>query len=216
MKPLLLDLFCGAGGAGEGYRRAGFNVLGVDHNPQPNYPFRFVRDDALEYLQRWIDAPKQPFDAVHASPPCQAWSKMTKCRPGLADQYAQLIKDTRAALRRLGVPYVIENVPGAPLEDPVELCGFMFGRELYRHRWFETNFTLLAPEHPEHTMPGSRAGHWTPGTVISVAGHCSPMWLAREVMDMSWSTREELKEAIPPYYTEWVGAQLKSAVEGHR
>lgn len=204
----MLDLFCGAGGAAVGYRRAGFDVVGVDNIPQPHYPFSFVLGDAIDYVERcW-----HLFDAIHASPPCQVWSKMTACRPGLREEYEALIKDTRAHVATTGLPYVIENVPGAPLIDPIELCGFMFGRELYRHRWFESNVPLAVPPHPEHTMPGSRAGHWTPGTVISIAGHCSPMWLARQVMDMDWTNREELKEAIPPYYAEFVGHQLKGYI----
>jgi DNA (cytosine-5)-methyltransferase 1 len=206
--PILLDLFCGAGGGSVGYRRAGFDIVGVDINPQPNYPFEFHQADALEYLAEYADC----YAAVHASPPCQAWSKMTKCRPGLADQYAKLIKDVRAMVSDIECPYVIENVPGAPLENPIELCGFMFGRELYRHRLFESNVKLVAPPHPTHFIPASRAGHWRPGTVISVAGHCSPMWLAREVMAMDWTTRDELREAIPPYYTEFVGIQLREAL----
>ena len=137
---------------------------------------------------------------------------MSNCRPGLADTYPDLIPELRWRLRTADIPDVIENVPGSPLEDPVTLCGFMFGRELYRHRLFETSFRLTAPPHPVHSKPGGRAGHWQPGEVISVSGHCAPMWLAREVMEINWTTREELAEAIPPYFTEHVGRQLLEVI----
>lgn len=141
---------------------------------------------------------------------------MSGCRPGLASTYAKLIAPTRKLLQRTGLPYVIENVPGAPLLHPLMLCGTMFGYELYRHRLFETNFQWFAPAHLEHVKPASRAGHWRPGTVISISGHVAPMKLAREVMAIDWTNREELAEAIPPYYTEWIGRQLMTTVKGHR
>jgi DNA (cytosine-5)-methyltransferase 1 len=200
----ILDLYCGAGGAGMGYHRAGFDVIGVDISPQRNYPFKFWQRDAIEFVKRY----GRRFDAIHASPPCQAYSVMTQARPGLADEYPDLVDATREALIETGKPYVIENVPRSPLRDPVVLCGFMFGLPLYRHRLFEANFPLVAPEHPKHTVPASKAGHWKPGTIISVAGHVSPVKLAREAMGIDWSTRDELAEAIPPAYTEYVGAQL--------
>ena len=203
-KPRLLDLFCCAGGASKGYADAGFEVVGVDINPQPNYPYEFIQGDWRDALDRFGDT----FDAVHASPPCQGYSAMSTCRPGLADKYPRLIEPVRAALTDLGVPYVIENVEGAPLVNPTILCGFMFGRELYRHRLFETSFPLPLIVHPEHTMRASKAGHWEPGTVMSVAGHIAPIAHARSIMGIDWTTREELAEAIPPYYTEWVGAAL--------
>jgi DNA (cytosine-5)-methyltransferase 1 len=209
MRPVLLDLFCGAGGAAMGYYRAGFDIVGVDLVDQPNYPFDFIRGDALEYL-RWQNPAS--FDAVHASPPCQRHSKMTGCRPGLASEYPDLIAPTREMLIDSGLPWVIENVPGAPLKDPITLCGTMFGRELYRHRLFESSVDLLEPAHPAHVKPVSRAGHWTPGTVMSVAGHIAPITHARDIMDIDWTNREELAEAIPPYYTELIGRQLKAAV----
>jgi DNA (cytosine-5)-methyltransferase 1 len=211
VKPQLLDLFSGAGGAAKGYADAGFDVYGVDIVEQPRYPFLFFQGDAIEFLESAI-ANDIRFDAYHASPPCQRHSKMSGCRPGLAATYDDLIGPTRELLRQTGKPYVIENVPGAPLEDPVTLCGFMFGRELYRHRLFETNWHLVAPEHPAHTKPASRAGHWREGTVISISGHIAPMKLAREVMGIDWTNREELAESIPPYYTEWIGRQLMERI----
>lgn len=210
-KPLLLDLFCGAGGASMGYHRAGFDVVGVDINPQPNYPFEFHQFDALKFLERawpWMTM----VSAVHASPPCQRHSAMSTCRPGLAETYPDLIAPTRELLRETKIPYVIENVVGAPLIDPITLCGTMFGRELYRHRLFESSLELTAPAHPEHVKPASKAGHWKPGTIMSVAGHVAPVKMAREIMDMDWTTREELGEAIPPYYTEYIGEQIMAAL----
>jgi DNA (cytosine-5)-methyltransferase 1 len=204
MKPLLLDLFCGAGGAAMGYHRAGFDVVGVDINPQPNYPFEFHQADALEFLARGADR----FDAVHASPPCQRYSAMSTCRPGLAQNYPDLVDPTRNIIEATGLPYVIENVPGSPLINPITLCGHMFGLELYRHRLFEVNFGLVEPLHPPHLKPASKAGHWKPGTVMSISGHMAPIAKAREVMGIDWTNREELAEAIPPAYTEYVGAQL--------
>jgi DNA (cytosine-5)-methyltransferase 1 len=206
--PRLLDLCCGAGGVAVGYHRAGFEVVGVDNVPQPRFPFEFHLGDALNVRPSVM----RSFDVIHASPPCQPSSYMSACRPGLAARYAQLIPALRSLLESTGVPYVIENVPGAPLLDPVVLCGQMFGRELYRHRLFESSLPLVAPAHPEHRIPASRAGHWKPGTIISVAGHIAPIALARRVMEIDWMRREELAEAIPPYYTEYIGAQLLGAL----
>ncbi len=202
-RPKLLDLCCCAGGAAMGYWRAGFDVYGVDTEAQPNYPFWFQKGDALTF-------PLDGFDAVHASPPCQGYSAMSTCRPGLADKYPKLIGPLRDRFVSAGIPYVIENVEAAKKEmvNPVSLCGQMFGLELYRHRLFECSFDLTAPEHPEHVIPASKAGHWEPGTIMSVAGHVAPIAKAREVMGIDWTTREELAEAIPPAYTEYVGAAL--------
>lgn len=200
----LLDLYCGAGGASMGYHRAGFEVVGVDINYQKNYPFYFVQGDAIEYLKQW----GHTFDAVHASPPCQRHSAMSNCRPGLAEEYPDLIEPTREALQANGKPWVMENVPGSPLIDPVVLCGHMFGRELYRHRLFEADFDIPQPVHPTHNKPASKAGHWKPGTVMSISGHIAPIAKAREVMEIDWTNREELAESIPPYYTEYVGRYL--------
>ena len=213
MKPLrLLDLFCGAGGAAVGYHRAGFEVFGVDRNPQPRYPFEFVQADALEF-------PLDGFDAIHASPPCQKYSAMTSCRVGLADKYEALAEAVRERLEASGSPWVIENVEGAPLNrrsdifgnHGVMLCGSMFGLPLYRHRLFETSFPIESPKHPPHDIPASKAGHWRPGTIISVCGNCSPISVARKAMGIDWMNREELAEAIPPAYTEFVGRRLMQA-----
>lgn len=196
-----------------GYWRAGFEVWGVDIEPQPNYPFAVLRHDALAVLDGATPIDVTWFDAIHASPPCQPDSAMSSCRPGLAETYARLIEPLRVRLIETGLPYVIENVVGAALINPITLCGTMFGLELYRHRLFESNVFLTEPEHHEHTVPASKAGHWKPGTIMSVAGHVAPMAKAREVMGIDWTTREELVEAIPPAYSEFVGKQLLAYVE---
>lgn len=209
MRPLLLDLFCGAGGASVGYHRAGFDVIGVDINPQPRYPFDFAQWDVMEPGIRSLMWSER-VAAVHASPPCQGYSAMSNSRPGLADDYPRLIEPVRELLQATGLPYVIENVPGAKahMRDPITLCGQMFGLELYRHRLVESNVWIEQPEHPAHVMPASKAGHWKPGTVMSVAGHVSPIAKAREVMGIDWMTRDELAESIPPAFTEHVGRYL--------
>jgi DNA (cytosine-5)-methyltransferase 1 len=152
------------------------------------------------------------FDVIHASVPCQRYSRMSNCRPGLAADYPDLIGPVRELLQRFDCPWVLENVEGAPLRDPVTLCGLMFGRELHRHRLFETNFHLPQPPHPAHTMPTSRAGHWQPGTVMSLSGHVAPIAKARELMGIDWMRREEMMEAIPPYMTEYVGKYMMEAL----
>jgi DNA (cytosine-5)-methyltransferase 1 len=209
MKPRLLDLFCCAGGAAMGYHRAGFEVVGVDVAPQPNYPFKFVQADAVTF-------PLDGFDLVHASPPCQRKSRMSNCRPGLAETYPDLIDPVRDHLKAWGGPWVMENVEGAGLPGQVDLfgalgvmlCGSMFGLRLYRHRYFETSLPVVPPHHPRHLVPASGAGHWKPGTIISVEGHCYPIDVAREAMGIGWMTRDELGEAIPPAYTEYIGRPL--------
>ena len=209
MRPKLLDLYCGAGGAGVGYHRAGFDVTGVDLNPQPNYPFTFHQVDALEYLAEH----GHRFDAIHASPPCQRYSKSTR-RWGTNDSHPDLVEPTRDLLRASGRTYVIENVPGAPLVDPTVLCGSMFGlrldggRYLRRHRLFESNVPLAPPPSCDHT-----------GLAVGVYGHPGgssqrdgltfgsfAMWQA--VMGVDWMTVRELGQSIPPAFTTWVGDQL--------
>jgi DNA (cytosine-5)-methyltransferase 1 len=219
----VLDLFCGAGGAAYGYHLAGFDVTGVDIAPQPRFPFGFHQANALDY-------PLGGFDLIHASPPCQFYSAMSHARPGVAETYPDLIGPVRELLSAAGCPYVIENVEDARpwMKNPVTLCAQMFrpGVLLYRHRLFETGGGLTLPvpplPHPwtrtgsrcgwPHPVPASRAGHWKPGTAISVAGHVGNVALAREVMEIGWTSREELAEAVPPYYTEWIGqVALKGA-----
>jgi DNA (cytosine-5)-methyltransferase 1 len=238
-KPIIVDLYCGAGGATKGYQQAGFFVIGVDINPQPNYCGDvFVQADALEFMAGLAESGfvflsnfsggsmlrLRDIAAFHGSPPCQFHSGMTNCRPGLKDSYADLISETRDFFEWFGLPYVIENVMGSPLRPDLLLCGQMFGRELYRHRLFETNIVLPAPvpltparfPHREcgwdHPLPASKAGHWEPGTIMSVAGHMAPVALARKIMEIDWTNREELAESIPPYYSEFVGGFLMAHI----
>lgn len=189
-----------------GYALAGFDeIVGVDIYPMPNYPFDLIEGEhAVEFVQEY----GREFDVIHASPPCQRFSKMSQCRAGLSEKYPDYIRQLRSIFSTLDVPYVLENVVGAPLLQPITLCGTMFGLRLYRHRLFESNIPISAPKHPIHTIPASKAGHWKPGTIISVAGHVSPMAEAREAMGIDWMTRDELVEAIPPCYTEHIGKQL--------
>jgi DNA (cytosine-5)-methyltransferase 1 len=217
--PWLLDAYCCAGGATRGYQRAGFRVTGVDLQPQPHYcGGEFIQADVLDLLaDRSFLA---QFDAVHASPPCQSDSQMSNCRRGLAEQYPQLIGPTRDALTAWGGPWVIENVDGADVArqdnlfgaNGLLLCGFMFGLRLYRHRLFESNFPLPGLHHPRHSIAASKAGHWEPGTIISVSGNCAPVAEARAAMGIDWMPRDYLREAIPPAYSEYIGLQLMAAL----
>jgi hypothetical protein len=134
MKPRLLDMFCGAGGCSMGYLRAGFEVTGVDLHPQPHYPFRFIQADAIAYCRKH----GHEYDVIHASPPCQAYS-ITKNLKTAKTSHPDLVAATRAALIRTRKPYVIENVPGSPLINPLMLCGSMFGLGVIRHRLFESS-----------------------------------------------------------------------------
>lgn len=199
MKPTILDLFCGAGGAAMGYNMAGFNVVGVDISPQPNYPFEFIQADAMEFdLSGW--------NYIHASPPCQKYSIASRCNPHLMDTYPDLVVPLRSRLRASGAKYVMENVPGAPLANPVMLCGMMFGLELYRHRLFEYNWWRL-PQPPacRHLREV--------GTIPSVAGRIGNKIGAERAMGVEggWMTRRELTQAIPPAYTAYVGQYLLSS-----
>ena len=208
----LLDLYCGAGGCSVGYKRAGFYVVGVDLHPQPRYPFEFVQGDALEYLrENWMR-----FDAIHASPPCQAHTAINHAKKGCI---VSLVDDTRAELERIGLPYVLENVPGAPMRNAIMLCGTMFGLDVIRHRLFDSNMLLHAP--PQ----GCRhRGSVSDGTYVSVHGggqrstHAIPYAEQRkrweDAMGIGWmGTRKELVNAIPPGYTEYIGHQLMALLE---
>ena len=201
--PRLLDLCCCQGGAGMGYHRAGFEVVGVDMVPQPRYPFEFYQDDALDFLARHA----HEYDAVHISPPCQAHTLAQRIQ---GNDHLDLIAPSRDLLRNLEVEvWVIENVPGAPLHDHVELCGTMFGLETYRHRWFESSVPLVAPPHGEHVARTTKMGRPArEGEYMHIVGNFSGAERARQIMDMPWASRDGLREAIPPSYTEYVGAQL--------
>lgn len=211
----LLDLFCGAGGATKGYQRAGFYVVGVDIRPQPRYcGDEFVQMDALEYLTeslRWCK-----FDAIHASPPCQAYSKTRAIvrGMGLTPRYEPLIEETRASLRWTGLPWVMENVPGAPLLNPLVLSGQHFGLGVIRRRLFESSVLLLAPDVPKPKGgTNSHRGYSKGAKYVTVAGHNYNPREGARAMGIDWMTRAELNEAIPPAYTEYIGRQLLAHLE---
>lgn len=215
-RPRLLDLFCGAGGAAVGYARAGFEVVGVDIKPQPNYPFEFVRDEAFDYLASYIGCPwGLPWDAIHASPPCQAFTKAQKLQ---GNEHPDLIAPTRELLEATGLPWVIENVLGAPLINPAVLEGQMFPElRIHRTRLFETNWPLWVPElrppPPRQTKMGRPPRD---GEAMHVVGHFSDVAAGRKAMGIDWMTRDELSEAIPPAYTEFIGTQLMAHLSAER
>lgn len=212
MRPRLLDLFCGAGGAAMGYHRAGFEVVGVDINPQPHYPFEFVQVDALKFLTYEND----DFDAVHASPPCQSFTAYRRRGGGVGDRYLNLIPQTRHWLWVSGLPYVIENVPGAPLHNPVTLCGSSFGLDVRRHRLFESNVPILAPpcDHSWQTPRFPQATNRSNlRSTVEIGVWRIPLDVQRKAMGIEWMTLPELSEAIPPAYTEHIGRQLIEHIE---
>lgn len=227
----ILDLFCGAGGASAGYDDAGFEVVGVDLNPQPNYPYEFIQMDALDALRALLDGDSLgirwqfDFDAIHASPPCQTYSVASRCRPGLASKYPDLVDPVRGLLDKIGLPYVIENVEGSPLRSPVLLCGSMFGAsvlwngqryEMQRHRLFEANWELQGPMRYPHAYPSFPVyGHGRQNYQTWFRG--APMAkMARQVMQTPWMTRDEFCESIPPYYTAYIGTQLRQRIRSTR
>lgn len=204
MSPRLLDLFCGAGGAAVGYRRAGFDVVGVDLRPQPRYPFTFHQADALTF-------DLAGFDVVHASPPCQRWSALNK---QLRRPHPDLIGPTRDRLVGWGGPWIMENVPGAPLRADVLLCGRMFGLGVKRHRLFET-WDGYRPWTPFHDDRGPFVGVYghPGGTHRRRPGESkgtTAEW--REAMGIDWMTAGELAQAIPPAYTEWIALEVLARV----
>jgi DNA (cytosine-5)-methyltransferase 1 len=225
-----LDLFCGAGGASTGYARAGFEVIGVDIEPQPHYPYEFHLDDALLVLslllrgEKWRGYRLQDFAGIHTSPVCKGY---TSCNLSPKERYPRLIGDVRRLLVATGLPYVIENVMGAKrdLDANLKLCGTMFGLRTPRHRLFEIGGTDI------FWMPPRPCNH--KGATIAIYGHS--VWdssqtgtprrdgrsrpdsvavaIGRAAMDISWMTQVELAQAIPPAYTRWIGEQLLSVVE---
>jgi len=204
-RPRLLDLFCGAGGVAMGYHRAGFDVVGVDIEPQPNYPFEFYRADAFDF-------PTTGFDAIHASPPCQAF---TYAKVIQGNNHPDLLTPIRSLLQQIGLPWVIENVPGAPMRKDLILCGTQFGLEangfeVRRHRWFELSDPTMAPLVPPcwHRLPpvyGS--GHSQDNPHKRRYGICNAA-TCKKAMGVEWMNRNEQQEAIPPAYTELIGTQL--------
>jgi DNA (cytosine-5)-methyltransferase 1 len=218
-KPRALDLFCGAGGAAKGLHSAGFEVVGVDIRPQPRYPFEFHRANALTF-------PTDGFDFIWASPPCQAHSAMRTMHNAL--DHDDLIPQTRAKLIASGLPWCMENVVGAPLINPLLLCGSMFGlgvvdAELRRHRLFETSALILAPQcqHEARPVVGVYGGHIRnrKRRTIGIYGEGArdsrrkldkgvpdfTVEQGREAMGIDWMTTAELSQAIPPAYAEFIG-----------
>jgi DNA (cytosine-5)-methyltransferase 1 len=216
-RPRLLDLFSGAGGAAVGYHRAGFDVVGVDHKPQKRYPFELHQADALEFGARYGHL----FDVIHASPPCQAYSAANNIhgRTGHPD----LIAPTRELLIATGRHYVIENVPRSPLQMAVQICGLALGLGVRRHRWFECSLLLFGTECRDHDKDyaivfggGARgrshqSGRTAKGGPIIRRSTLS-LARAKEAMGIDWMTSDELSQAIPPAYTEFLGRQLIQAL----
>jgi DNA (cytosine-5)-methyltransferase 1 len=208
-RPVLLDTYSKAGGAAMGYAQAGFDVVCVDIEPQRNNPFEFHQADAVEFIK----AHGHEFDVIAGSPVCLRWSKQTKMHgQTVVDSHPDLIGATRDAMTASGRPWVIENVEGAPLVDPLILCGSMWGMErLRRHRLFESSVPLLAPGPCRHEIQRD---------VVSVTGHAGgtstrdgaarfggkALW--SELMGIDWMTVRELAQAVPPAYTEFIGRQL--------
>lgn len=240
-RPRLLDLFCCAGGAGAGYAAAGFDVFGVDIDPQPRYPYWFHRGDALDVLARLVAGDGVEFThpdgrtqtihladvvAIHASPPCQLYT-VAGALPTNPIDHPDLLPPTRDALETLGIPYIIENVPGAPMRDYITLCGSEFGLiahdrdgvgvQLRRHRQFESNVWLMGAGGCQH-IPGM--------VTASIFGHGGGMHtdrrddptrakgyiphdaVCRQLLQVDWMTKREMSECIPPAYTEFIGRQL--------
>ena len=227
MRPRLLDLFCCQGGAGTGYDRAGFDVTGVDIHPQPLYPFRFVQASALDVLEHWD---LSAFDVIHASPPCQFKTQMAAAHRSRGfDSRADLLTPTRALLTGQSIPYVIENVPGAKakMAATMILHGGMFGLDVHRPRLFESNLLLLAPLSAQTREPVGVYGErpvkrWSSRLNGDMKGKRSTFRIARsleearELMGMPWADWFGCKEAVPPAYTEFIGAQLLDHIAAER
>lgn len=241
----ILDLYSCAGGAGEGYRRAGYDVYAVDIAPQPRNPFPFHLGDVLEVMKYLLGGGRisfthpegdvetlglEDFDAIHASPPCQAYSvTKSKTAHNRKVDHVDLVAPTRGLLEMTGKTWIMENVVGAPLIDPVVLCGTQFGLEaddvdgvplrLLRHRLFESNVGISAPEHISHRKSSIRTasvfgsgGTYTPAQRddrLRRGGYVPHVSVIKELMGIDWmKTRYELSQSIPPAYTEHLGRQL--------
>lgn len=230
MKPRLLDLFCGAGGCSAGYERAGFDVVGVDIKPQPNYPFEFIQQDALSFVRDALRYESRFWDAIHASPPCQFATDYA--RTGAVGEHENLIPRTRALLEASGLPYVIENVEGArsELRRWSMLCGSMFDPPLdvERHRYFETNWGFIHGLRCRHGVwepdrfPGGRSKERTGSSrglvraTVEVGSWDIPLDVQQRAMGIDWTTLPELSQAIPPAYTKFVGEQLLAHLAASR
>jgi DNA (cytosine-5)-methyltransferase 1 len=203
-RPRLLDLFSGAGGAAMGYHQAGFDVVGVDIAAQPHYPFEFHQADALTF-------PLDGFDAIHASAPCQRFTAYGRRRGVDRKRHLDLIGLTRIRLQATGLPYILENVEGAPLHNPIRLCGTSFGPDLQRHRLFESNTALvgLPCDHDRNTSRWPQAtNRQNRRRTIEIGVYRISLRDQRRAMCIGWMTLEELSQAIPPAYTRFIGEQL--------
>lgn len=217
-----LELFCGGGGSAVGYARAyekagiEVEILGVDIAERPRFPFDFIRADALTF-------PLSGFDVIAASPPCHEYTPVSgRAKKGRPDRYPDLLAPTRARLVETGTPYVIENVATAPIlkGNAVMLCGSSFGLDVRRHRWFESNLPLMGMpcqhslQRPRFRSPDSRQK--TLATVVGVHGHLNysgEFELRKAAMGIDWMTPDELTQAIPPAFTEFIGSQLIAQLE---
>lgn len=215
----VLDLFCGGGGAAEGYARLGWEVVGVDIDSQPCFPYEFHQADAMGFLSPYMQPfIRMDFDLIHASPPCQPYSRaVTSSSSEWNDTKGKdepaLIEPLRELLQARGLPWVIENVPSAPLSG-VTLCGSMFGLDLPRHRVFEASFPLTQPEHPKcrgiaKAAAERRGWEYRDMSVTGKGRHAGWSERAAELLDIRHPMRQhDLKEAIPPAYTQWIGEQF--------
>lgn len=191
-----------------GLHRAGFEVVGVDWEPQPRYPFEFVCAESMDF-------PLDGFDFIWASPPCQKYTLAQRIQQ---NDHPDLIAPLRKRLQRSGKLWTIENVVGAPLENPIVLCGSMFpGLQVYRHRQIETSFLLKQPVHPEHKAPLRKMGRKPgPGDFMHVVGNFSGVEQARKAMGIDWMSRDGLREAIPSAYAEYVGRVAMKILRGEK
>jgi DNA (cytosine-5)-methyltransferase 1 len=216
----VLDLFCGAGGAALGYNLAGYEVFGVDIKPQPRYPFKFLVRDVERFLKYHS---LEKYHLIHASPPCQAYSQIRFAHPEIV--HPELIDSIRALLHRTGKPWIIENVPGAPLIDPIILCGTHFGlgatgndgiyRQLRRHRLFESNLKLSAPAACSHR--GKTVGVYGDGGGYRREPSTKKMYTAikreaEEALGIMGMTMIEYAQALPPVYTKHLGKQARPQI----
>lgn len=217
----MLDLFCKQGEASMGYSRAGYTVTGIDIDPQPNYPFEFVQADALEYLAEH----GHEYDLIHASPPCQKYSRATAPFRSLGYEYKDMVEPTRELLRATGKPSVMENVPGSPIRPDVKLCGRMFGLPLVRWRWFEIEgvFCLnpCKPHIPRGIVKrGEAVSIFGKGAYRKSRNDARPIFDQGSVratwgfaMGIDWMDCEGMREAIPPSYTKWIGEAIFEQVK---
>lgn len=250
----VLDLFCGGGGASMGYSLAGFEVVGIDDKPQPDYPFPFATLDAMQVM-KWLTggdpaywwSPSEPlfatddndrhpvtewclddFDLIHASPPCQPFTRARKLMEaqGGKPKSVDLLTPILPMLKDLGVPYVVENVPGAPMRPDIILCGSMFGLKVRRHRWFQSNLTLRPPGPCRHKEQGKPIGVYhvmgdtaqgvdrTTGRYVIGGSTAKTLEEGREAMGIDWMPWKSLKEAIPPAYSRWIGHEVRRVLDG--